>query len=372
MSHTLIRSLLASSFILPLTLAQEPDSPVAVDEVVSVDPVTEHHRALSRQVGTWRVVYRTEAIPGIPGMEKATESDGIETIDLLGGGLWLRSVTQSHHEGQNFEGYWIVGYDPNAKAYDGIWVSSMEEPPARMRGSFDARRLAWTFEGNTGHGRMRSQLVMESDDESVETCWILGEDQAQTQCMVIRRTRLKEAPKAAVPALKAASDKVHPLGLGLGDWKAKARHDIPGMPPQESECAESVRWVCGGHWTWSDFSGEMMGMPFTGHALSGFDATTGKLVSYWIDSWTPTFTVTSGEFDAKSKTLRFTGSTHGPDGSEVPVLQTLVHSSEKQRRLTMQFGEGDEASKMTIDYTLREPSNKAEAKGSNAPASKGK
>ena len=129
-----------------------------------------------------------------------------------------------------------------------------------------------------------------------------GQDGKEMQCVEIVRTKTKSAvPAASTGEAKAPSDAHARLLEGVGDWDAMVKSVIPGMPASESKCNERVRAICGGRWTWSDFSGEMMGMPFEGHALCGYEPASGKYVSYWIDSMSATHMRTTGSYDEKTR-----------------------------------------------------------------------
>jgi len=59
------------------------------------------------------------------------------------------------------------------------------------------------------------------------------------------------------------------------------------------------------------FSGTMMGMPFSGHGMMGFENVTGKYWSTWTDSMSTGMMVSEGTCDAK-KSCTFTGSWNDP------------------------------------------------------------
>ncbi len=60
-----------------------------------------------------------------------------------------------------------------------------------------------------------------------------------------------------------------------------------------------------------DFKGSMMGMPFTGHGMHGYDNVTGKHWSTWNDSMSTGLMVSEGTCDAKGA-CTFTGSWNDP------------------------------------------------------------
>ena len=323
------------------------------------DPKVEQHDLLQQLVGTWRVRTKMPAMPGVPGMEKASEMSGIERAELICDGLWLKATGRGEHEGQQAEGIWLLGYDPFAKVYKCVAVSSMEGGAAVLDARFDRDTKTWVFDGSTKMGRMISEFVIQDADHTVETAYGVSEDGEKTRWMTMERTRVKEpkgeAPRAVAEAV-AAPDQERPapaaaLLADVGTWNAAFTMEMPGAPAMKAACREEIVPVCGGNWTWSTFSGEMMGAPFVGHSLTGYDPATETVTCFWFDSGNSAFMRTDGEYDAESRTFTMKGSSYGPDGELAPVRSTSVTAEDGTRSFRMVFGEGDAESVMTIQYS---------------------
>lgn len=357
MHHTLTSILVA----LPLTFALSAQEDAA--EAMS-NPKTAHHERLATLAGTWKAASKMAAMPGVPGMEKATESVGTERAELICNGLWLKVSGDGEMGGQACSGIWLLGYDPIAERYQCLCASSTEESTFTMEADYDAESKTWRFEGDTPMGRMRSEFTVENADRTVEVCYATGEDGKETEFMRIVRTRVKDgtaveasAPHADGEEVEAAEGdeaQVAPARRAMlaevGNWDAAFKMEMPGAPAMTSKCREVVMPICDGMFTWSDFTGEVMGMPFEGHALVGHDSTANKVTCFWIDSMTGAFMRTDGTYDAKSKTFTMSGTSYDEQGEEAPVNSTTTQTSEGARRMRMVFGEGDESSVMTIDY----------------------
>jgi hypothetical protein len=78
----------------------------------------------------------------------------------------------------------------------------------------------------------------------------------------------------------------HKLLAGMeGSWNAKIKSWMePGKPPMESSGTSENNMILGGRFLQQDFSAEMMGSPFSGLGISGYDNNIKKFVSTWIDS----------------------------------------------------------------------------------------
>lgn len=85
---------------------------------------------------------------------------------------------------------------------------------------------------------------------------------------------------------------------GTYDVKVKSWHDPAGPPIEET--GKAVRTVdLDGRIVIERFSGSMMGTPFTGLGLTGFDNVSGKYWATWNDSMSTGIMVSEGTCDAK-------------------------------------------------------------------------
>ena len=57
-------------------------------------------------------------------------------------------------------------------------------------------------------------------------------------------------------------------------------------------------------WVVGDYKGEMMGTPFEGHCIDGYDPATKQFSTVWIDSMGASPSIGTGTMDAASKKLR--------------------------------------------------------------------
>src|ERR1041385_5580373 len=85
-----------------------------------------------------------------------------------------------------------------------------------------------------------------------------------------------EAAATPGPAHKA-------LDALTGEWKAEVKcwHQ-PGAGPEVSRATAKTRWILNGHFLEEEFHGEMMGKPFTGRSLIGYDNTRQRFNMIWI------------------------------------------------------------------------------------------
>ena len=74
-----------------------------------------------------------------------------------------------------------------------------------------------------------------------------------------------------------------------------------------SEGVMENRMILGGRFLRSRFSGEMMGQPFEGIGIEGYDNFKKKYVSVWFDSLSTSLFVMSGNCDTRGERCTFFG-----------------------------------------------------------------
>ncbi|HET6164231.1 MAG TPA: DUF1579 domain-containing protein [Planctomycetota bacterium] len=161
------------------------------------------------------------------------------------------------------------------------------------------------------------------------------------------------ATTAAQDAQAAATPEHKLLEKYAGTWDAEVTVPDPTGGAATKTPAKSVaRVACGGLWLVSDFEGSMMGGPFVGHEVFGFDPIAKRYVLTWVDSTSAT--PFSGEFtfDAKTRTLDGTMKGKLPTGADMVWHQTDVWKSDDERAWTMLMKgpDGKESPAVQITY----------------------
>jgi len=138
-----------------------------------------------------------------------------------------------------------------------------------------------------------------------------------------------------------------------GTWDAEISVPSPtGGAPQKSAAKATARVTCGGLWLVTDFEGSMMGGPFTGHEIFGYDPTTKRYVLTWVDSTSAS--PNTGEFTWDEKTRTLEGSMKGklPTGAEMTWKQTDAWESDDAREwaMVMKGPDGKEIPAVQISY----------------------
>ncbi len=89
-----------------------------------------------------------------------------------------------------------------------------------------------------------------------------------------------------------------------GSWATSTRAWMePGKPPMQGTGTCEQKMLLGGRYLQQEYTGEMMGSPFTGINVIGYDNHTKKYVSTWIDSMSTGIYYFEGTASADGKTI---------------------------------------------------------------------
>jgi hypothetical protein len=102
----------------------------------------------------------------------------------------------------------------------------------------------------------------------------------------------KPAPAGPTPEEMAAWEKAMTPGephkkmaAREGTWDTSSKFWMaPGAPPTESKGTAKFRMIFGGRYQVQEYTGDMMGMPFEGMSIGGYDNVKQQYFSTWIDS----------------------------------------------------------------------------------------
>ena len=94
--------------------------------------------------------------------------------------------------------------------------------------------------------------------------------------------------------------------VGTYDLKIKHWHQ-PNTPAMEETGTATRTMALDGRVLVEQFKSSMMGMPYTGHGMTGFDNVTGKYWSTWSDSMSTGLMVSEGSCDDQGKACTFVG-----------------------------------------------------------------
>ena len=88
-----------------------------------------------------------------------------------------------------------------------------------------------------------------------------------------------------------------------GDWDANTKMWMkPGAEPEVSKGESSAKMILGGRYLKTTYKGTVMGMPFEGLSITGYDNFKKEFISIWIDNTGTGILQLAGTLDKASKT----------------------------------------------------------------------
>ncbi|PZR29579.1 MAG: hypothetical protein DI535_02370 [Citrobacter freundii] len=112
-----------------------------------------------------------------------------------------------------------------------------------------------------------------------------------------------------------------------GNWDGEVTMwETPTSAPQKSTTKAVNKMIFGGRYQISTHTGNMMGMPFEGQSIVGYDNGKKQFVSSWIDNMGTGIMYLTGPWDSASKSITLTGKMVDPsagNGHEVTMKEVL-------------------------------------------------
>jgi hypothetical protein len=119
----------------------------------------------------------------------------------------------------------------------------------------------------------------------------------------------------------------------VGEWDVDvSTWKDPMSPPEKSKAMMKNTLLFDGRYVKCSFEGMMSGMKFQGLEVIGYDLFKKMYTTFWIDSWSTAFMVTTGTLDPMGKVLTETGM--------FPDPMTDGKTMQKVRNVTTFMGDG--------------------------------
>jgi hypothetical protein len=139
----------------------------------------------------------------------------------------------------------------------------------------------------------------------------------------------------------------------MASWDGTWTSDVTmwekeGAAPQKSMGTAVNKMVMGGLYQESMHSGNMMGMPFQGHSITGYDNAKKVFVSSWIDNMGSGIMTMEGPWDAASKSITMKGKAVNPStGKDCDYTQIMKVVDDNTQTLEM-YGPGPDGKNMKM------------------------
>jgi hypothetical protein len=139
-----------------------------------------------------------------------------------------------------------------------------------------------------------------------------------------------------------------------GEWNLTVQWTWdPSQTMQESKGTSSITTLMDGRYSQELSSGEMMGKPFQGMGLTGYDNVLKKYVSVWIDNSGTGIMSSQGTPDATGNVVNWTGESSDPATgkmSRIRMVTRFVDDNHHVYEMYMKGPDGKEFKSMAIAY----------------------
>jgi Protein of unknown function (DUF1579) len=153
--------------------------------------------------------------------------------------------------------------------------------------------------------------------------------------------------------------KEHKLIAGdVGVWDAEVKAFTgPDTEPMISKGTETVK-ALGDLWTVSDFKGEFGGQEFSGHGITGYDASKKKFVGIWVDTMSLAPMTLEGTYDEATKSLTMLTEGVDPATKQPYKMKEVITWKDKDHRNFVMYmntpgGKEEMTKAMEISYTRK-------------------
>ncbi len=338
------RCILAAALValmVPASFAQEGDMPMP-----GWFKLTKEHEDLKKNVGTWDAQMKWYMGPQV------MESKGVARAKLIWGGRFLKQIFDGEMMGKPFTGMLLLGFDTIEKRYTSIWLDSASPIISVAHGT--AKDGATRLEGmepdyrNPAGKKHKSITVIKwnNDDQYTITMLHLDQQGKEVKGGEIIYTRRKTSVPDAMKQLVTAEHKA--LEKFIGTWDTQT--DFPGGQPGKGVAVIKKA----GHYIKQKYRGTMMGIPFEGQHVIGYDAIEKVYVAVWTDSMNPIMSISRGKAEDGAIVLRGTAPSKTKPGTKEPMILKYKWINDDLFELQF-FGmqEGKEAPHGKIIYKRR-------------------
>lgn len=141
-----------------------------------------------------------------------------------------------------------------------------------------------------------------------------------------------------------------------GTWNAEITMWMaPDAPPTKSTGTTENKMIMGGRYQQSTHKATMMGMPFEGMGIMGYDNAKKIFVSSWIDNFGTGIMNMEGTWDNATKSITLTGKGVDPTtGKDINFREVMKFIDDKNQLFEMYCdNSGKEMKTMEIKYTRK-------------------
>ena len=132
----------------------------------------------------------------------------------------------------------------------------------------------------------------------------------------------------------------------------------PGQPPAEATGTMEASTILGGRYLQSTYKGMVMGAPFEGHGLDGYDNVKQEFFSTWVDNMSTGVMVSTGKCnDPDCKVMTMSSEMPDPTtGKPMKVREVSTHIDKDNMKFEMFMSPGGQGEFKNMELNLKRKS----------------
>jgi hypothetical protein len=141
-----------------------------------------------------------------------------------------------------------------------------------------------------------------------------------------------------------------------GSWTTTTKEWMePGKPPTESTGTADMKMLLDGRFLYQEFTSQMMGQPFSGIGIDGYDNLRKRYVTTWMDTMGTGFFTMEGTASADGKTITLKGQHDEPGGGHMThrAVWKIVDNNTQTFDMYGTHHRGKEMKMLEIAYTRK-------------------
>jgi len=150
----------------------------------------------------------------------------------------------------------------------------------------------------------------------------------------------------------------HKLFASLaGSWTTQTKEWMePGKPPSESTGTADMKMLLDGRFLHQEYTGQMMGQPYSGVGIDAYDNLTKKYTTVWMDSMGTGIFFMEGTASADGKTITLKGSHPEPGGGKMThrAVWKILDNDNQIFEMYGAHGKEKEMKFLEITYTRKQ------------------
>jgi hypothetical protein len=141
----------------------------------------------------------------------------------------------------------------------------------------------------------------------------------------------------------------------VGNWNAEVKCWMePGGAPEVSQGTATTRWILNGRFLEEEFRGQMMGKPFSGRSIMGFDNIKQTFNTIWVSDIQTSIFTSEGKGDSSNKVITLEGkSTCAGTGQKDVPIKTVFRMISPDKHLFEMFDGSTGEKTMEITYSRK-------------------